>query len=204
MSGEKALTVTQEVRRQRIVNAAIDCLAREGWVGTTMASIAAEAGISRGLISYHFGKRNDLHQAVLESVVETVFAAGSARMQDKLELVSTARDKLAAYIVENLGFIREHRREMAALGQILPHLRGHDGAARFGPAEEDLIISGTAALFEYGISTGEFREADPKLLALVLRRSIDAAAVKSVEDDDFDLDAYARELAALFLRGVQA
>lgn len=204
MIGEKALTVTQEVRRQRIVDAAIDCLAREGWVGTTMASIAAEAGISRGLISYHFGKRNDLHQAVLESVVETVFAAGSARMQDKLELVSTARDKLAAYIVENLGFIREHRREMAALGQILTHLRGHDGTARFGPAEEDLIISGTAALFEYGISTGEFREADPKLLALILRRSIDAAAVKSVEDDDFDLDAYARELASLFLRGVQA
>jgi TetR/AcrR family fatty acid metabolism transcriptional regulator len=71
MDGRRPVTLTQEVRRQQIIHAAIDCLAREGWHGTTLAAIAAEAGISRGLISYHFACRDDLYEAVLESVVET-------------------------------------------------------------------------------------------------------------------------------------
>jgi TetR/AcrR family transcriptional regulator, fatty acid metabolism regulator protein len=198
------VTLTQEVRRRRIVEAAIDCLARDGWHATTLAAVAAEAGISRGLISYHFAGRDDLHRAVLESVAETIFGAGSEATQARIDAATTARDKLAAYIGGNLRFIAEHRREMAALGQVMPNLRREDGSARFDDAAEEPIIAGTALLFEHGLATGEFREVDPRTTAYALRRCIDGAAVKIVADPGFDIDAYARELTALFLRGVQA
>ncbi|GAA2362237.1 TetR family transcriptional regulator [Saccharopolyspora halophila] len=198
------MTLTQEVRRRRIVEAAIDCLARDGWHATTLAAVAAEAGISRGLISYHFAGRDDLHRAVLESVAETIFGAGSEATQARIDAATSARDKLAAYIEGNLRFIAEHRREMAALGQVMPNLRRDDGSARFDDAAEEPIIAGTALLFEHGLATGEFREIDPRTTAYALRRCIDGAAVKIVADPGFDIDAYARELTALFLRGVQA
>lgn len=204
MDGKRPMTLTQEVRRQRIIAAAIDCLARVGWHGTTLALIAAEAGISRGLISYHFAGRDDLYEAVLESVVETVFGAGSTAMQQRIDEASTARGKLVAYIEENLRFIGAHRREMAALGQVMPNLRRKDGRPRFDTDAEEPIIAGTALLFEYGLSTGEFRAVDARLAAYTLRRCIDGAAARIVSDSGFDIDAYARELTALFLQGVQA
>ncbi|MBT2483102.1 MULTISPECIES: TetR/AcrR family transcriptional regulator [unclassified Microbacterium] len=204
MDVKRPVTLTQEVRRQRIIEAAIECLAREGWNGTKLALVAAEAGISRGLISYHFAGRDDLYEAVLDTVVETIFGEGSAAMQQRIDEASTARGKLVAYIEENLRFIGSHRREMAALGQVMPNLRGKDGAPRFDADAEEPVIAGTALLFEYGLSTGEFRGVDARLTAYTLRRCIDGAAVKIVADPGFDIDAYARELTALFLQGVQA
>ncbi len=204
MDAKRPVTLTQEVRRQRIIEAAIDCLAREGWHGTTLALVAAEAGISRGLISYHFAGRDDLYKAVLESVVETIFGAGSAAMQQRIDEASTARGKLVAYIEENLRFIGAHRREMAALGQVMPNLRRKDGTPRFDADAEEPVIAGTALLFEYGLSTGEFRAVDARLTAHTLRRCIDGAALKIVADPRFDIDAYAQELTTLFLQGVQA
>lgn len=204
MDGKAPLTLTQEVRRERIIDAAIECLAREGWHGATLAAIAAEAGISRGLISYHFAGRDDLHESVLESMVETIFGAGSVAMQREIDEATTARDKLEAYVVSNLRFIGAHRREMAALGQVIPNLRGKDGRPRFDADAEEPTIAATALLFEYGLSTGEFRAVDARLTAYMLRRCIDGAAARIVTDPGFDIDAYAQELTALFLQGVHA
>lgn len=204
MDAAKPMTLTQEVRRQRIIDAAIDCLARDGWHGTTLARIAAEARISRGLISYHFKGHDDLYRTVLETVVETVFGAGSEAVQQRIDAAPTAREKLVAYIEANLHFIAAHRREMAALGQVMPNLRRKDGSAQFDAAAEEPIIAGTALLFDYGRSTEEFRDVDPRLAAHMLRRCLDGAAVQIVADPDFDIDAYAAELTTVFLQGVQA
>lgn len=204
MGVKRPLTLTQQVRRQRIIEAAIECLVREGWHGTTLALVAAEAGISRGLISYHFDGRDDLYEAVLETVVETIFDEGSAVLRQQIDEVSTARDKLVVYIESNLRFIGRHRREMAALAQVMPNLRRKDGTARFNAESEEPAIAATALLFEYGLSTGEFRAVDARLTAYTLRRCVDGAAAKIVADPGFDIDAYAAELTRLFLQGVQS
>lgn len=197
-------TVTQEVRRRRIVDAAIDCLCREGWHRTTMAAIAKEAGISRGLISYHFAGRDDLYEAVLESVVRVIFGEGAAAIEPRIASAGTAMDMLRSYIEENLRFIGAHRREMTALTEVIPNLRAKDGTPRFGPAEEEPIIAATAALFDHGMATGEFRTVDSRALASALRRCIDGAAQQIVADPDFDINACAQQLTDLFQRGVRS
>lgn len=204
ITNDPTRTVTQQVRRERILGAAIDCLAVSGWHGTTLAAIAQEAGISRGLISYHFAGRDDLYSAVLEFVATEVFAAGSAEMQPDIDAATTAEGKLRAYITGNLRFIAAHRREMAALNELMPNLRTPEGKPRFGPEAEEPIIAGTALLFEYGVSTGEFRQGDSRFLALALRRCIDGAAVRIVADETFDVDGYGASLVQLFLDGVRA
>lgn len=42
------------VRREQIVRATVRCLARDGYAGLTMKLVAAEAGVSQGILHYYF------------------------------------------------------------------------------------------------------------------------------------------------------
>ena len=46
--------------RQRLLEAAVSCLATRGWEASTVSVIAAEAGISRGAVQHHYPTREDL------------------------------------------------------------------------------------------------------------------------------------------------
>ncbi|MFC6715282.1 TetR/AcrR family transcriptional regulator [Branchiibius cervicis] len=56
--------------RQRLLQAAITVLARDGWDNATVANIAAQAGISRGAAQHHFPTREDLNFAALDYIFE--------------------------------------------------------------------------------------------------------------------------------------
>ena len=67
---------TQEQRssesRRRLIDAAIRLLAERGYAGTSLAAIGAEAGLSRGLVSHHFGTKEACMQAVVEQIRENM------------------------------------------------------------------------------------------------------------------------------------
>ena len=46
--------------RARIVAAGIRCIARDGVSGASISAIAAEAGVSKALLHYHFAHRAEL------------------------------------------------------------------------------------------------------------------------------------------------
>ena len=52
--------------RQRLLEAAVECLASVGWVGTTVAIVAEHAGVSRGAAQHHFRTREELVTAAVE------------------------------------------------------------------------------------------------------------------------------------------
>jgi len=52
--------------RQRLLEAAVECLAELGWTGTTVAVVAERAGVSRGAAQHHFPTREDLFTASIE------------------------------------------------------------------------------------------------------------------------------------------
>ena len=54
--------------RQRLLEAAIECLAEVGWSGSTVAVVAERAGVSRGAAQHHFPTREDLFTSAVEYV----------------------------------------------------------------------------------------------------------------------------------------
>jgi AcrR family transcriptional regulator len=54
-----------EEARNRILAAAADCIVRDGLVSVRMAGIAKEAGVSSGLVHYHFATKEQLFTEVL-------------------------------------------------------------------------------------------------------------------------------------------
>lgn len=59
-----------EIRRRQIVDAAIRVMALKGWNETSIDEITKEAGVSRGLVSYHFKDKADLLSGVLSRCTE--------------------------------------------------------------------------------------------------------------------------------------
>lgn len=64
--------------RQRLMDAAVECLFERGYAGTTTTEIASRAGVSRGAQLHHFPKKDEL----VISALEHVFALRLAQTRD--------------------------------------------------------------------------------------------------------------------------
>jgi AcrR family transcriptional regulator len=62
----------RQTTRKAIVEAAMVCFARQGYAQTTIRHIAAEAGVSTGLMYHYFEGKEALLQAVFENCMATL------------------------------------------------------------------------------------------------------------------------------------
>lgn len=67
MPGQKA---PEEQRREQILAAAYAVAARDGIAGLTVRAVASEAGLSHGLVLFHFKRKEQLVAALLDGVLE--------------------------------------------------------------------------------------------------------------------------------------
>jgi AcrR family transcriptional regulator len=79
LSGEKA---------QRIVDAMRNSVARRGWAGSTFDHVSREAGVSRGLLHYYFGTKEQL----LVEAVRRDCELRLERLERQLATAQTADD----------------------------------------------------------------------------------------------------------------
>lgn len=68
--------------RQRLLEAAIECLAEVGWSGSTVSVVAERAGVSRGAAQHHFPTREDLFTSAVEHVTSERLAVLRSRAVD--------------------------------------------------------------------------------------------------------------------------
>jgi AcrR family transcriptional regulator len=64
----------REVTRKKVIQTAIDCIYREGFHAAHTNRIAEQAGVSWGVLQYHFGDKDGLLQAVIDYIFDD-FAA---------------------------------------------------------------------------------------------------------------------------------
>ena len=60
----------KEIRRQQLIDATINCIARKGLGNTTLADVAREAGLSQGIVNLHFDSKNNLLNETLQFLAE--------------------------------------------------------------------------------------------------------------------------------------
>ncbi|HJQ03697.1 MAG TPA: TetR/AcrR family transcriptional regulator [Jatrophihabitans sp.] len=54
--------------RRRLLDAAVESLAEAGWTATSVAMVAARAGVSRGAAQHHFRTRESLFEAAVDHI----------------------------------------------------------------------------------------------------------------------------------------
>lgn len=198
-SGQRERTFTEQARRAQIIECAIDTIAEVGYGRASLAEIAGRAGISKGVISYHFAGKDEL----IERVVEYVYTRGAEEMLPRLKEQPTVAATLRSYLTANIEFIRDHPREVAVLTDIFLNYRTSDGGLRYGIHTDEPLLAPLRELFEAGQRNGEFRDFDRAAMARVLRSAVDATSPQILASPDFDADAYARELVTLFDRATR-
>ena len=194
--GEPERTFIETARRAQIVDAAIDTIAEVGYARASLGRIAERAGISRGLISYHFAGKEEL----ISEIVRAVIDQSRAYMLPRITAEATGPGTLRAYIESNLVFIREHRNLLIAIVEIARH-RVAEGTARHLPDHQpDQAVRVLAELLARFQKAGELRsDFDPRAVAIAIRAAIDAAPARlSAADPQFDIDAYAQSIIQVF------
>ncbi len=93
-----------EARKKQIIDATIRVMAEKGWNETSIDEITREAGVSRGLVSYHFKDKSALLSGVLarcqEMFNEAIFKA-IRETDDRIEQARLALRHALAYTVED-------------------------------------------------------------------------------------------------------
>ena len=87
------------MRRRQLIEVTIDSLAELGYVGTTLAQIAARGGVSPGLVAHYFSDKDGLLEAAFRSLARRVALQVRGRLHD----VSSPRGRIQAVIDANLS-----------------------------------------------------------------------------------------------------
>ncbi|ASU83990.1 TetR/AcrR family transcriptional regulator [Nocardiopsis gilva YIM 90087] len=198
--GQHERSFIEKARRAQIIESAVAVIAEVGFAKASLARIAQHAGISKGVISYHFAGKDEL----MEQVVEQTYHAVADDVVPRIMAASTATDMLRTHILSVAEYMRGHRAHLRALSEIFVNFRTADGSPRYGIAASEEIFKGLEDLFRGGQAKGEFREFDTRVMAVSLQASIDSMFAYWVTYPDHDLEAHARELADIFDHATRA
>ncbi|GGF34606.1 TetR/AcrR family transcriptional regulator [Williamsia phyllosphaerae] len=184
-------TFIREKRRQQLIDATIAVIAEDGVARATFVAIAARAGVSRGVINYHFADR----RALLDAVVAHIYSLGRDMVEQPVEASTTAAEAISAMIVGSIGFYDAHIREMTALSSIF-RSGDADASTRDARAEHTTELAKLTAVFLRGQESGEFRAFDTEIMATALRATLDATIGRIAAGSDAGI--LAREIDDLF------
>jgi AcrR family transcriptional regulator len=166
--------------RERLLDAAVRLIAREGIDNVRIARIATEAGVSAGLVHYHFASRDALLEEALEHSYER---AGDLRLGALEAGRATAGQRLAAMIDQCLPTDRALHDDFVLWVELW--LRSaRDPALR--PVAARLyarLHAWFAQALSDGIASGELRDCDVAQMADRLLALIDGYGIRVLTGD---------------------
>src|SRR5215813_1857474 len=121
---------TETARRAQIVDCSIDTIAEMGFAKASVEQFARRAGVSKGVITYHFPNK----EGIVDAIIQKAVAAGRTHMVTRIMAETSAAARLRAYIESNLEFMDAHRKLLIALVQIAISARRADGSLAIGSA----------------------------------------------------------------------
>lgn len=103
----------REATREKVILAAIDCIYRDGFHAAHTNRIADEAGVSWGVLQYHFGDKDGLLQAVIDHIFDDFTSTLEATTLEGDDLQQRVRQLID--VVWQLVSKKEYRVSIAIL-----------------------------------------------------------------------------------------
>lgn len=195
-------TFTQIKRRDQLVACMIDAIAELGYPGASVAEVARRAGVSKGVVTYHFVVKDDLIRAVIADVI------GSMAQCLETRLLAAEPEKfpekfVAAYITAWVGYYRVHAREVLALTRIHSAFLEESGQPdpAFGMRAGE--VAAVERVLKLGQARGSLGQFSAPVVAAVIKAALDDLLGRFVTDPDLDLEGYGAELVTLFERATR-
>jgi len=180
-----------EIRRQQIVNAACDIIARKGFANATIREIAAAAGLHVPTMYQYI----DSKEALLELVYRYAIRQLHAGLDQATAGCLTARERLHATIAVLLENCDRYRRQAGVLNREFRSLPR--GAQQRVLQEYRGFHDHLAGVVAAGVEAGEFRPVNAVLMANVLEAICDIWALRQFAVREIGLPAFKEEILRL-------
>jgi AcrR family transcriptional regulator len=173
--------------RQRTIDAALTAFGTRGYETTSLDALAAELGVRKQTILYHFASKDALLDAVIDEAGAELVAvlekavSGTGEGWSRIDAVVRSVFRLAGRRPELLGLLREVSR------------LGPPAATRFREVLGPFIQRATSFL-EGGMDAGEFRGQDARLLLLAAYSTVIGVATEVEVLRALGIDPTARSL----------
>ncbi len=160
----------EQARRAQIVAATIHVLAKYGYLNTSFARIAKQAGIAPSLISYHFKDKAELTAEVFAKIV-------GERVQHVYEntaAADSATKKLRVAIESDIKNMASKSEQYQACTEILFSMRSDQGSLVYTSDQDGPMLTLLNSLLLEGQKSGEFGKFDTYSVALIIEGAKDS------------------------------
>lgn len=191
----------QDERRQQILTAARRCFVQRGYAHTRVDDIAAEAGLSKGGIYFHFSSKREIFDALLAGQLDINLALLEEVSQTSAPLTEKLRT-LAQSLLDRFAGLEDQGKFLTVIAEM--GLREDDVHATFVRQHEQYVDALTK-LIEGGVASGEIREvASPRATALYLKMLVDGFEQAVTIGYDIDVDKFVRNGMELLFYGLRS
>jgi TetR/AcrR family transcriptional regulator, fatty acid metabolism regulator protein len=195
-------TFTQQKRREQLVQCMIEVIAEAGFARASVGEVARRAGVSKGVITYHFAAKDDLIRAVIADVI----ASMAEYLEPRLLAAEPERFPerfIAAYVTAWAGYYRSHARQVLALVRIFNAFRDESGRPNQAFGARAGEVAAVERVLRAGQDIGRLGSFDPHVMASVIKVAVEDLLTQFVNDPDLDLEGHAAQLTALFERATR-
>jgi AcrR family transcriptional regulator len=173
-------------RAQRIVEAMRRSVAQHGTAGSTFERVAREAGVSRGLLHYYFGTKEQL----LAEAVRRDCQLRLERLEGQLAGAQTAEDFIGLMAQHLQDMIREDPDFVTLLFELFTLSRRNDDIATEYANLMRTMREQVAGMLTMAQSEGVLRlHAEPEAIAEILFSLGDGVALRMLTEPDRDFTA---------------
>ncbi|TQS47021.1 TetR/AcrR family transcriptional regulator [Cryptosporangium phraense] len=151
--------------RERILQSALELIARDGFDGVRLADIAQGAGVSTALLHYHFASRAQL---LTDALAQSLSAAERRLEHRTADARRTRADQRFADLIDfGLPLTPEDVLEWRLWAELEHRASGSPELARSLAALNDRLLRPLAAAVASGLEEGQFSGCDPDDVATV-------------------------------------
>jgi AcrR family transcriptional regulator len=185
--------------RQKILQAAFEAFAENGFERTTMDDIVRRSGLSKGTIYWHFKNKNDLFVAIMHMVFEDM-ARQLAYLVSEDRL---AAERIRAFFHEAAMFLEKNKNLIGLLINAFFQSYQSEEPRQVMLKYYEQYIQTIAQIIQQGIDRGEFRAVDPRMAAIALMAGGDGVALYSLLDPSWTFEDALNALVDLTLHGMK-
>lgn len=194
-SGTGSRAATRALRRQQLIQSTIESIARRGFADTTLATVAAGAGLSRGIVNFHFQSKEQL-------LVETLrFLAGEYMGAWKRALANagpSAAERLRALVAVNFDAAVCNRKKISVWFAFFGESKSRPMYRELCGAMDQEYFDAALTLCTTLVAEGDY-DLDPRTITRGLSAMIDGLWLDQLTTpESFHRDT-AREAVALYL-----
>ena len=189
-------------KRELLLQAAAVVFARQGFVATRVADIAAEAGVGKGTVYEYFSSKDELYFAVLESLNQDIMA----RVLRAMAGAPTATAALVEVMREGARMLVEQRELTPMNLDFCAYSRGTPFERRFRQEVNEVLRQVRQAICDIihdGQRQGELRpEIDADGVATLIVGAFDGLGMQHWLDPELDPETATEAFAVALCRGL--